>query len=131
MCRIFFPLKAGLISLNEENTQEGVVFDTIPGVELANFAINAPFAQKHDIKGLGYMLFSELIMPLVKEHAKTLGIYMIYLYSLPYDKLMQTYENNGFCRLPSKAEEQLHQRLKPTYDKSCIFMYQLLREAAG
>ena len=127
-CVGYFSLKAGLVSVNEESTPGGNTFDTVPGVELANFAINNVFVQKHNAKGLGYLLFSGLIAPFVQEHAKTLGIYMIYLFALPYERLMKTYESYGFHRLPAKAENQLHQRLKPTYDESCIFMYQLLSE---
>ena len=124
----YFSLKAGLISINEERTSQTVTFDTLPGVELANFAVNSAFLKKHSAKGLGYVLFSRLIAPFVKEHAKTLGIYMLYLFALPYERLMKTYENYGFNRLPPKAENQLHQRLKPAYDESCIFMYQPLSE---
>ena len=127
-CVGYFSLKAGLVSLNEVETPRTVTFDTVPGVELANFAINNSFAQKYDTKGLGNLIFSRLIVPFVKEHAKTLGIYMIYLFALPYEKLISTYKRYGFLRLPSKAEEQLHQRLKPAYDESCIFMYQLLTD---
>ena len=127
-CVGYFSLKAGLVSLNEERASNGITFDTVPGVELANFAINNTFAQKHNAKGLGYLLFSGLITPFVLEHAKTLGIYMIYLFALPYERLMKTYESYGFHRLPAKAEDQLYQRLKPAYDESCIFMYQLLHE---
>ena len=127
-CVGYFSLKAGLVSVNEERASNGITFDTVPGVELANFAVNNAFAQKHDAKGLGYLLFSGLIAPFVREHAKTLGIYMIYLFALPYERLMKTYESYGFHRLPPKAEDQLHQRLKPAYDESCIFMYQLLHE---
>ena len=127
-CVGYFSLKAGLVSLNEERASNGITFDTVPGVELANFAVNNAFAQKHNAKGLGYLLFSGLITPFVLEHAKTLGIYMIYLFVLPYERLMKTYESYGFHRLPAKAEDQLHQRLKPAYDESCIFMYQLLHE---
>ena len=124
----YFSLKAGLVSHNEEASSDTVTFDTLPGVELANFAINSAFLKKHNVKGLGYVLFSRLIAPFVKEHAKTLGIYMLYLFALPYERLMKTYENYGFYRLPPKAENQLHQRLKPAYDESCIFMYQPLSE---
>jgi len=127
-CVGYFSLKAGLVSMNEEKTHLGVTFDTVPGVELANFAINNAFMQKHNLKGLGALLFSELIVPFVKKHSNTLGICMIYLFALPYDKLIKTYEGYGFHRLPATAEKKLHQRLKPMYDTSCIFMYQLLNE---
>ena len=124
----YFSLKAGLVSLNEKISSGKVSFDTLPGVELANFAVNSAFSQKHNAKGLGYLLFSRLIAPFVKEHAKTLGIYMLYIFALPHERLMKTYEDYGFYRLPPKAENQLHQRLKPAYDASCIFMYQPLSE---
>lgn len=50
------------------------------------------------------------------------------LFDEHYERLMKTYERYGFHRLPANAEDQLHQRLKPAYDESCIFMYQLLHE---
>ena len=122
----YFSLKAGLVSVNEENIQGTIRFDTVPGVELANFAINKAFVQKHNAKGLGYLIFQGLIAPFVQEHAKTLGIYMLYLFALPYQRLIRTYEIYGFKRLVPHDEELLHKRLKPTYDESCIFMYRLL-----
>ena len=127
-CVGYFSLKAGLVSMNEEQFQEAVTFDTMPGVELANFAINNAFVKKHNAKGLGYLLFSKLIAPFVLEHAKTLGIYMIYLFALPFPRLIRAYANYGFKRLSPRDENLLHQRLKPAYDESCIFMYQLLSE---
>ena len=122
----FFSLKAGLVSLNEVPMQQTAVFDTVPGVELANFAVNGAFAQRYNARGLGFLLFSGLIEPFVREHAKTIGIYMLYLFALPFPKLLRTYENYGFRRLTPTDEKLLHQRLKPAYDDSCIFMYQLL-----
>ena len=124
----YYSLKTGLVSINEERSSQAVSFDTLPGVELANFAVNNAFLQKHNAKGLGNLLFTKLIVPFIKEHAKTLGIYMIYLFALPYTKLIQTYERYGFKRLTPKDEGMLHQRLKPAYDKACIFMYQPLSE---
>ena len=125
-CVGYFSLKAGLISVNEVNMAQTVTFDTIPGVELANFAVNNAFVKKYNAHGLGYLLFSRLIVPFVQKHAKTLGICMIYVFALPLLKLIQTYESYGFHRLPLADEALLHQRLKPTYDKSCIFMCQLI-----
>ena len=127
-CVGYFSLKAGLVSINEDITQDVVSFDTVPAVELANLAVNRTFVQKHNAKGLGYMMFSELIVPFVKEHAKTLGICMLYLFALPFPKLIQAYKSYGFKRLTAKEENLLHQRLKPNYDASCIFMYRLLSE---
>ncbi len=40
-CLGFFSLKAGLIAVNEQdNDEQNPLFDTFPGVELANFGIN-------------------------------------------------------------------------------------------
>ena len=127
-CAGYFSLKAGLISINErQKTSEGA-FDTLPGVELANFAVNRHFSQKYGFSGLGAMLFRQLIAPFVQEHAKTLGIFMIYLFALPMPKLIKTYINYGFQRLSGQDEMLLHRRIKPVYDKSCIFMYQTLEQ---
>ena len=125
-CVGYFSLKAGLISVNEKCKQEQDVFDTLPGVEIANFAINGHFSQKYSINGLGGMLFRQLIAPFIQKHAKTLGIYMVYLFALPVPKLIKTYESYGFQRLSPQDEKLLHRRIKPVYDQSCIFMYQLL-----
>lgn len=47
----YFSVKAGLISVNEVHTVEGVTFDTIPGVEIANFAVNEVYQDNHpDLK---------------------------------------------------------------------------------
>ena len=73
-------------------------------------------------------MFLDLIAPFVTQLSEYLGIYMLYLFALPYKKLMSTYESYGFKRLPSLAEQELHKRIKPAYDQSCIFMYQTLRD---
>ena len=127
-CVGYFSLKAGLVSINEMESKNEINFDTIPGIEIANFALNSRFTEKYNAKGLGSVLFSKLIAPFIQSHAETIGICVIYLFSLPHERLIKTYENYGFHRLPTKAEEQLHQRMKPSYDQSCIFMYQLLNE---
>ena len=125
-CAGYFSLKAGLISINENDKPDEVVFDTIPGVEIANFALNRFFVHKYKMYGLGGMFFRQLIAPFILEHARTLGISMVYLFALPLSKLIKTYESYGFRRLNPQDEELLHRRLKPAYDHSCIFMYQTL-----
>ena len=127
-CVGYFSLKAGLIAINEKKESGNITFDTLPGVELANFAINKTFAEKYNSHGLGKVLFLDLIAPFVTQLSEYLGIYMLYLFALPYKKLMSTYESYGFKRLPSLAEQELHKRIKPAYDQSCIFMYQTLRD---
>ena len=126
-CVGYFSLKAGLVSTNEITLPDkSIAFDTFPGVELSNFALNRHFQDKFKRPGLGGILFRKLITPFVLKHAATLGINVIYLFALPYQKLIATYEKYGFHRLPKQAEIELHRRIKPYYDKSCVFMFQPL-----
>ncbi len=136
-CVGYFSLKAGLISLNEieteiEDAKTGEhktirEFDTLPGVELANFAVNSSYIKNYPyLKGVGHVIFTEFIIPMIEEAAKYVGIKMVYIYALPYDKLIGRYMRYGFRRLPEEQENDLHRRLKPRYDESCRFMYLLL-----
>ena len=53
----YFSLKAGLISVNEVHTEGETTFDTIPGVEVANFAVNNTYLQKHkEMRGTGLII---------------------------------------------------------------------------
>ena len=128
----YFSLKAGLVALNEKRMPDSsVAFDSVPGVELANFAINGIFQEKYNLRGLGGILFRRLIVPLVLKFSESLGIYLIYIFALPQPRLIETYCNYGFQRLSARAESLLHKRLKPSYDESCIFMYQTLEQLRG
>ena len=133
----YFSLKAGLISLNEREEvivdpktgaeKQKVVFDTLPGVELANFAVNQTYIRNHPgLKGVGLVMFNSFIRPIVKQGAENIGIKILYLFALPYQELMSRYEDYGFSKLEDPYEDQLHRRLKPFYDESCRFMYQIL-----
>lgn len=123
----YFSLKAGLVSFNEIKTDTGADFDTLPGIELANFAINNNYTKKHpDSKGAGSTIFNDFIRPLVENIAKHVGVKVIYLFALPVDKLIYRYTQYGFKRLEAEQETELHSRLKPRYDRECIFMYQML-----
>lgn len=124
----YFSLKAGLISLNEVANDEGITFDTLPGIELANFAVNSEYIRKHkNLKGIGKIIFNDFIIPIIEETAKSVGIRIIYIFALPIDKLIHRYNQYGFVRLDKQSEDELHKRLKPGYDENCIFMYQALK----
>ena len=121
----YFSLKAGMVSINEKIINDNVTFETRPGVELANYAINNTYMKKHlYMKGTGLIIFNDLIYPIVKEVSKIIGIKLLYIFSLPVGSLINRYEQYGFKRLSPKREDELHKRLKPQYDKGCIFMYQ-------
>ena len=122
----YFSLKSGLMVL-----QEGSLFrhyyNTIPGVELANFAVNGKFLERHpEIHGIGYIIFCDYILPIVKQWATYIGTKILYIFALPYESLMENYKKYGFSRLTKGQEKLIHGRIKPKYDKDCIFMYQVL-----
>lgn len=63
----YFSLKAGLVSLDESSDGERTQFDTVPGIELANFAFNGAYRRAHPTsKGGGMLVFFELVLPLVR-----------------------------------------------------------------
>jgi len=133
----YFSLKAGLISMNEHeeeipDNETGssttvTMFDTVPGVELANFAVNDTYIRNHPaLKGVGLVIFEQFIMPLIARASEIIGTKVLYIFALPYDDLIARYMDYGFMRLDDPYEDELHKRLKPSYDQSCIFMYQIL-----
>ena len=123
----YFSLKAGLVSLDEIKTEMGIAFNTLPGVELANFALNNEFIRKRpEMKGLGLMIFTRFVRPLIKDASKVVGVKFIYIFALPYEGLIERYGQYGFKRFEPDQEADLHRRLKPSYDDECIFMYQIL-----
>ena len=66
----YFSLKAGLVSFNEMKTETRVDFDILPGIELANFAVNGEYIRNHPgSKGVGAVIFQHLIVPLVQDVA--------------------------------------------------------------
>lgn len=142
----YFSLKAGLISCNEhdvaildEETGEKIVdnetgdvmtrriFDTLPGVELANFAVNHAYVRRHpEMKGVGEVIYERFIHPIVESVSESIGVKTLYIFALPYDGLIARYEKYGFSRLDEDNEKKMHNRLKPSYDESCIFMFEML-----
>lgn len=123
----YFSLKAGLVSFNEGNENEIANFDTLPGVELANFAVNNEYLLKNpEAKGIGISIFNDFIVPIIEETAKNVGVRIIYIFALPFESLIIRYGKYGFMRLEPAQETELHRRLKPRYDRRCIFMYQML-----
>ena len=117
----YFSLRTGLM------TQRSSLFhfDTITGIELANFAVNDSYRDAHDVMPeLGRYVFSSFVYPLVCDISRYVGASILYIFSLPEKKLMGHYEKMGFQRLPSKMERFIHRHVKPTYDRGCIFMAQ-------
>ena len=121
----YFSLKTGLFTV-ESSTIEGY-FDTIPAVELSNFAVNALYRANHpEVKQIGEIIFRSFILPTVKHIQNFVAVKALYIYALPEDKLISHYEKLGFTRLDKEEEAFVHAHVKPKYDADCIFMYQIL-----
>ncbi len=119
----YFSLRTGLITRQIKDDK----FDSIPAIELANFAVNSNYKKNHpDIKLLGFYIFSKFIIPLAKCFEKYVGIRALYIYALPNERLIDHYNKMGFVRLPPEQEQFVQFHVKPKYDEGCIFMYQIL-----
>jgi len=75
---------------------------------------------------IGAYVFSTFILPMAQAVSAIVGAKCLCIYALPESKLVAYYEKLGFSRLPFAQEVFVHDRIKPYYDKDCIFMYQLL-----
>lgn len=103
-------------------------FDSVPAIELANFAMDSNYKKSHTgkMQYLGIYVFRHFVIPIVKQVAELVGVNSLYLYALPSERLMEHYEKMGFTRLPSDQEKFVQDHVKPVYDVDCIFMYQVL-----
>ncbi len=121
----YFSLKTGLFTV-EMSSVEGY-FDTIPSVEMSNFAVNALYRANHpDIKRIGEIIFRSFVLPIVKHIQNFVAVKALYIYALPEEKLISHYKSLGFSRLSEEEEAFVHAHVKPKYDDDCIFMYQIV-----
>ena len=121
----YFSLKAGLFTV--EIDSESDCFDSIPAIELSNFAINALYKRNHpESEGLGTTILRKFIIPIAQHIQNFVAVKALYIYALPEDKLISHYEKLGFSRLDKDEESFVHAHVKPKYDEDCIFMYQIL-----
>ena len=120
----YFSLESGLFTI--ETTDEGY-FDSIPAIELSNFAVNALYRVNHpEIKLLGEIIFRNFIIPIAKHVQKFIAVKALYIFAIPEERLISHYKKLGFSRLDEKEESFVHAHVKPKYDNDCIFMYQIL-----
>ncbi len=123
----YFALKAGYVAIHARRKLFSKEFDSVPGVELANFAVNSSYIQNHgNRKGLGAAIFEYCILPTAKKAQEVIGIKFIYIFALPYLDLINRYKAYGFSRLNRLQEKNTHVLIRPRYDQGCIFMYQTL-----
>lgn len=74
--------------------------------------------------GVGLIIFTFFVLPIVKIVSRYVGVYLLFIFALPYKGLIEYYEKMNFRRLSLADEYFLHRRLKPRYDRGCIFMSQ-------
>lgn len=119
----YFTLRAGTIVL-----QSGAEsFSTLPGIELSNFAVNQSYKTIHsDMNRIGASVFLNFIIPIAKYVSDFIGVNSLYIFALPYEKLIDYYQSLGFSRFPDSYETFLHSHIKPEYDEKCIFMFRQL-----
>ncbi|SHL22658.1 hypothetical protein [Fibrobacter sp. UWEL] len=120
----YFSLRTGLIT----RPVSGSSFDSVPAIELSNFAMDCNYKARHtgEMQHLGAYVFKYFVVPTVKAVAELIGVNSLYIYALPSGRLMEHYEKMGFLRLPPDEEMFVHNHVKPKYDNGCVFMYQVL-----
>lgn len=124
----YFSLKAGTVGIKKNKLPHDHRFDAVPGIEIANLAVNETYKKAHkDVNGIGYMVFTDYILPKVEEVQRIVGVKMIYCYALPHSKLIEHYKSYGFTQLASFQQRYIEKRFRPSYDKGCVFMYQILK----
>ena len=119
----YFSLRNGLITVQLEDDD----FDSLPAIELSNFAINDTYRQKHtELQKLGVHIFDVFILPISRCMSQYVGANSLYIYALPNDRLIEHYGTMGFSLLPEDQEKFVQAHVKPKYDAGCRFMYQTL-----
>jgi hypothetical protein len=122
----YFSLRAGLFTI-DDGTTNAINFYSVPAIELSNFAVNSAYRAIHpEILGIGTSIFKNFILPIARYTAEIIGVQALYIYALPEDELIDHYATFGFSRLDPELEDFVHKHVKPAYDESCIFMYQIL-----
>lgn len=119
----YFSLRSGLITVQAYHE----TFDTIPAVELSNFAVNKNYRNNHpETSMFGAFILKKFILPLAQMMSRYIGTSSLYIYALPDEKLIEHYTNLGFTRLSKKQEKFVQNHVKPKYDEGCVFMFQNL-----
>lgn len=121
----YFSLRTCLVPISLAKD----LFTTVPAVELANFAVNETYrTRQRTVQKIGAYAFLHFVLPLVRCSASIVGARWLCVYALPEKKLLSYYGDKlGFARLAPEFESFVHSRVKPEYDRGCIFMYQELQ----
>jgi hypothetical protein len=72
----YFSLKTGLITIQ----LDGEKFDSVPAIELANFAINKKYKDTHpESQKLGFYTFKKFVLPIVQRMSVYIGVNAVYI----------------------------------------------------
>lgn len=119
----YFSLKTGMVAARKKRRLFHIEIDSLPAVELANFAVNSAYKKAHQEQtGIGSIIFLDFVLPMIKMAAERVGICIVYIFALPYNNLIKYYETLNFRRLNKAEETFIHRKYKPRYDEGCIFM---------
>lgn len=119
----YFSLKTGMVATRRKWSFFHLEIDSLPAVELANFAVNSAYKEAHQGQtGIGSIIFLDFVLPVIKMAADRVGICIVYIFALPYRNLIKYYETLNFRRLSKTQEAFIHRNYKPQYDEGCIFM---------
>ena len=71
----YFSLKAGFLTTKEHHRLLSHDFESVPGVEISNFAVNENYIKKHpDRKGIGSNIFKYFILPNARSAQSIIGL---------------------------------------------------------
>ncbi len=119
----YFSLKTGMVASRYKRSLFHMEIDSLPAVELANFAVNSAYKAAHkEQTGIGSIIFLDFVLPIIKMASEWVGICIVYIFALPYTQLIKYYETLNFRRLGKVEEAFVHRNYKPRYDEGCIFM---------
>ncbi len=119
----YFSLKTGMVASRKKRGFFHTELDSLPAVELANFAVNSAYKAAHkEQTGIGSIIFLDFVLPIIKMASERVGICIVYIFALPYAQLIKYYETLNFRRLDKVEEAFVHRNYKPRYDEGCIFM---------
>ena len=123
----YFSLRACLVPIPIDDTD----IYTIPAVELSNFARNKNYRPEgRRIGKIGGYVFLHFVLPLVRHASSLIGARLVCLYALPVARLVRYYETLGFRRLDAEKTKFVSSRVKPKYDRGCVFMFRGMESAS-
>ena len=108
----YFSLLASCIFLNDSSSNSNI----IPAIEVKMFAID----KKYRKLNLSHRLLAD-IYDIVMSYLRYVGAEALILYSVPAEKVVQMYENNGFKKMLENFS-----MYKSNFNDGCVPMYRFI-----